>query len=130
MKLRTLLVPLSLTTLTPALPTKTLVLDHPTHYPTTITHTLPTTTTFYVGPNPAFPVFTGRIAYITTMTVTVLEPWTASPTSFPTTVTRTLVSDMVVTTTLPSQPPTSYVHSYRFTNTDVWVVGEEGSGKR
>lgn len=98
----------------------------PTQYPTTLTQILPTTTTSYVTPNPAFPMFTGSIAYITTMTVTLLEPWPASPTSFPYTLTQTAISDMTITTTLPSQPPTSYVNTYHYTNEETMVMDGPG----
>jgi hypothetical protein len=71
-------------------------------------------------------MFTGSIAYITTMTITLLEPWPASPTSFPYTLTQTAISDMTITTTLPSQPPTSYVNTYHYTNEETMVMDRPG----
>jgi hypothetical protein len=66
-------------------------------YPTTVTSIWSTTSSATISPDGAWPVF-HRQVYITTLTVTTLEPWSSSPTSFPHTLVQTAITHRTMTT--------------------------------
>ncbi|OCL02218.1 hypothetical protein AOQ84DRAFT_229440 [Glonium stellatum] len=95
-----------------------------TAYPTTITKVWSSTTTSIMYPNPAFAIFSNMI-YITTMTVTLFEPWPSMPTVFPYTLVQTELDDMTISTLVnTSGTPTTYVQSTKYTVSSTWVLNQ------
>ncbi|KAH8881325.1 hypothetical protein GQ53DRAFT_832511 [Thozetella sp. PMI_491] len=94
-------------------------------YPTTVTRISSSTLTEITPYNPVLPVPWYSKTVISTVTVTLLEPWPASPTSFPYTMLQTAVkhstieSRLVVTISAP--PETSFSYA-TVTGTSTWIL--------
>ncbi|KAI1342213.1 hypothetical protein F5Y15DRAFT_413477 [Xylariaceae sp. FL0016] len=102
---------------TPAAPTA------PAHIPTTISSTYSYVWTTTIWP----PLNIYHNALITSsVTVTVVEPWTAPPTAFPTTVTQTAISTWTVTGVVVTEPTDgpqkTTLGSGRKTSHPTWVL--------
>ncbi len=108
----------------PAAEAPAAVAAHPT-YPTTITSVWSATGTQITPYNPILPVDYYSKTVISTVTVTILEPWAAAPTSFPYTLRQTAISHRTEETRLLktlTAPLVTSVSSSVVTGTSTWVL--------
>lgn len=96
-----------------------------TTYPTTITRVWSATNTQITPYNPMLPVDYYSKTVISTVTVTILEPWPAPPSAFPYTMRQTAISRSTVESRMLktlNSPTVTYITTGTATGTSAWVL--------